>query len=951
MLKNAFAKPISVGYYDIEKTIGKGNFAVVKLACHRITRTKVAIKVIDKSQLDAENLRKVYREVEIMKKLRHAHIVRLYQEMETERMLYLVTELASGGEIFDHLVAHGRMTEREARKKFWQIVSAVHYLHTKGIVHRDLKAENLLLDGNLNIKLADFGFSNYFDVNGHLKTWCGSPPYAAPELFEGREYVGPEVDIWSLGVVLYVLVCGALPFDGSNLPNLRSRVVAGRFRIPFFMSQDCENLVRHMLVVDPGKRCTMDKLLKHKWMTEEIPDNMQAYYSHNVDYNNLRPGMNGQIVWNDLVIQHMEKKLGIARDRVVNSVTGNKFDYIAAIYFLLEDHIDRETSPLAARRPIPRAVSLGAKFPDHVNLFPRQLKRVPIAVLQAVQAANVSGVSNLQGSEAAGRLHPVTAIQEDVIVPSIVPMHQTLDSNVARPSSPVSPGTLSPVDISVESVPGKVQQWKAMPHEPSGDKDRLMDPNLARYLSYGRRHTVAPGQHGHPTMAELRARFGGGLVSKSDNRPTSPPVVTVGRTSPRPMRPRPRSPLATQQVHSPGHVQHIVSPFGVMLSSRMNSRRASDSQAHHALLARLNQRVTTENSFQQLREEHRQLTEQYGTISAQEDIERQQQLQYQWHQTKLASEQELNVQLQQLQLQPKASMIEPMSPTIRTNPPTPPMRHLGPVIASELPTESGARVEGDPTTYSLPVHHISKPRRDSIPGSPYMVYSHSPESHVYCLAGNAHVVPAGVYSSVTGRRSSLESTPYQRPGGLGSPRGYRCSTSCGPLGMPHRYGQLLVHPYHPLQTETPVVMTTSSPIDPMPAFTLSFTTPVNHTNGGMPVSVAAPVETTNTKTAVPSSIRFAVSVNMTSSKSVPDIMTEIERVLSLYVAHGLCYSIEQFSFNVEYHGIVMDLEVCQLPGLSVNGIRLRRISGDQWTYKALCDKLLHSMNLHDHPVA
>uniref|UniRef100_A0A674CBM8 non-specific serine/threonine protein kinase n=1 Tax=Salmo trutta TaxID=8032 RepID=A0A674CBM8_SALTR len=233
---------------------------------------QVAIKIVDKTQLDDENLKKIFREVQIMKMLRHPHIIRLYQVMETERMIYLVTEYASGGEIFDHLVAHGRMAEKDARRKFKQIVAAVHFCHCRNIVHRDLKAENLLLDHNLNIKIADFGFSNLFSRGQLLKTWCGSPPYAAPELFEGKEYDGPKVDIWSLGVVLYVLVCGALPFDGSTLQNLRARVLSGKFRIPFFMSTDCEYLIRHMLVLEPSRRLSMEQICKNKWMKQGDPD-------------------------------------------------------------------------------------------------------------------------------------------------------------------------------------------------------------------------------------------------------------------------------------------------------------------------------------------------------------------------------------------------------------------------------------------------------------------------------------------------------------------------------------------------------------------------------------------------------------------------------------------------------------------------------------------------------
>ncbi|XP_042566261.1 serine/threonine-protein kinase SIK2 [Clupea harengus] len=146
--------PVRVGFYDIERTLGKGNFAVVKLARHRITKTEVAIKIIDKTQLDAVNLQKVYREVQIMKMLDHPHIIKLYQVMETKNMLYLVTEYAKNGEIFDYLANHGRLSETEARKKFWQILSAVEYCHNRHIVHRDLKAENLLLDGHMNIKIA-----------------------------------------------------------------------------------------------------------------------------------------------------------------------------------------------------------------------------------------------------------------------------------------------------------------------------------------------------------------------------------------------------------------------------------------------------------------------------------------------------------------------------------------------------------------------------------------------------------------------------------------------------------------------------------------------------------------------------------------------------------------------------------------------------------------------------
>ena len=171
-------------------------------------------------------------------------------------MIYIVTEFASKGDIFDHLVKNGKMSEPEACHIFSQILSAVKYCHSHGVVHRDLKVENLLLDGENHIKLADFGFSNYYD-SSLLSTWCGSPPYAAPELFEGKKYVGPKVDMWSLGVVLYVLVSGTLPFDGPTLMDLRERVVKCQYRVPFFLSQECEQLLKVQLLASKSDFCSL----------------------------------------------------------------------------------------------------------------------------------------------------------------------------------------------------------------------------------------------------------------------------------------------------------------------------------------------------------------------------------------------------------------------------------------------------------------------------------------------------------------------------------------------------------------------------------------------------------------------------------------------------------------------------------------------------------------------
>ncbi|XP_061890588.1 MAP/microtubule affinity-regulating kinase 3-like isoform X4 [Entelurus aequoreus] len=319
-----------VGNYRLLKTIGKGNFAKVKLARHILTGREVAIKIIDKTQLNPNSLQKLFREVRIMKILNHPNIVKLFEVIETERTLYLVMEYASGGEVFDYLVAHGRMKEKEARAKFRQIVSAVQYCHQKHIVHRDLKAENLLLDADMNIKIADFGFSNEFTLGNKLDTFCGSPPYAAPELFQGKKYDGPEVDVWSLGVILYTLVSGSLPFDGQNLKELRERVLRGKYRIPFYMSTDCENLLKRFLVLNPAKRGTLEvredaenQIMKDRWINAGFEED------------ELKPYVEPELDITDQKRIDVMVGMGYNMDEIQESLAKMKYDEITATYLLL----------------------------------------------------------------------------------------------------------------------------------------------------------------------------------------------------------------------------------------------------------------------------------------------------------------------------------------------------------------------------------------------------------------------------------------------------------------------------------------------------------------------------------------------------------------------------------------------------------------------------------------
>lgn len=449
-----------VGYYELEKTIGKGNFAVVKLASNIVTKSKVAIKIIDKTCLNEEYLAKTFREISILKILRHPHITRLYEVMESRTMIYLVTELASQGEIFDHLVEKGRMKEQEAARVFAQLISAVEYCHLKGIVHRDLKAENILLDSDMNIKLADFGFSNTYVEGTPLMTWCGSPPYAAPEVFQGLEYDGPRADIWSLGVVLYALVCGALPFDGTTLLELKSRVVTGKFRIPYFMSQDCENLIRHMLVVEPERRYTLKQIAKHRWMSEwsNVIDDARA------------ATMNEPTNLDTVVMEHMLKLPGLTADMIAQSVHEGRFDNIYAIYNLLVDKLQKK------RREQQR-------IQHHASLAYSRSRKTSITT-------GVVDRSEPMKQESIDRLSPLT--------------------NTSGPFQTLPGWTDVSVDfekyLEVEGEAGPSRQNESTP-QTSGQHLTSQNPANCSNLGNARRHTVGPGDVAHeqalgnPTVA------------------------------------------------------------------------------------------------------------------------------------------------------------------------------------------------------------------------------------------------------------------------------------------------------------------------------------------------------------------------------------------------------------------------------------------------------------------
>ncbi|XP_032376449.1 NUAK family SNF1-like kinase 1 [Etheostoma spectabile] len=252
--------------YEVMETLGKGTYGKVKKAVERASLKTVAIKSMRKERItDALDRIHIQREIEITASLRHSNIIRFYEVFESRDKIVIVMEYASRGELYDYIQERGRLPETEARGIFRQITSAVHFCHKNGVVHRDLKLENILLDQDFNVKLADFGLSNHFQRGTLLQTYCGSPLYAAPEIVKGLPYHGPEVDCWALGVLLYALVYSSMPFDGASLTTLTEQISKGRYRRPNPPSDACA-LIDWLLAVCVDERATIEDVANHWWV-------------------------------------------------------------------------------------------------------------------------------------------------------------------------------------------------------------------------------------------------------------------------------------------------------------------------------------------------------------------------------------------------------------------------------------------------------------------------------------------------------------------------------------------------------------------------------------------------------------------------------------------------------------------------------------------------------------
>ena len=316
-----------IGQFILGEKLGQGTFGVVVLGTHQLTGEKVAVKILEKEKIIQEaDKTRIEREIKILKNMRHNNIVHLYDVKETASSLYIIMEYVQGKELFDYIVDKKRLSEIEACNFYQQIISGIEYLGKIKVVHRDIKPENLLLDNKKKIKIVDFGLSNIYPNNELLKTACGSPCYAAPEMINGELYKGLNADIWSSGIVLYAMLCGYLPFEDSDNEVLYKKITSGKFKIPKFLSENCKDILHRILNVDPEKRFNIKQIKKHPWFNLINPRiNMSKGLLLSV---NIVP-------IDEKILDDMVTQFKFEKDKIRANLISNNHNHTTTTYYLL----------------------------------------------------------------------------------------------------------------------------------------------------------------------------------------------------------------------------------------------------------------------------------------------------------------------------------------------------------------------------------------------------------------------------------------------------------------------------------------------------------------------------------------------------------------------------------------------------------------------------------------
>ncbi|KAL2474984.1 CBL-interacting serine/threonine-protein kinase 23 [Abeliophyllum distichum] len=314
-----------VGRFELGRTLGQGTFAKVKFARNVSTGEDVAIKILDKEKvLKHKMIGQIKREISTMKLIRHPNVIRMYEVMASRTKIYIVMEFVTGGELFDKIATRGKLKEDEVRKYFQQLINAVDYCHSRGVYHRDLKPENLLLDANGVLKVSDFGLSalpQQVREDGLLHTTCGTPNYVAPEVINNKGYDGAKADLWSCGVILFVLLAGYLPFEESNLGALYKKIFKAEFSCPPWFSSGAKKLIKRILDPNPSTRITISKVLENEWFKKGYQ--APIFEQENVSLDDVNAIFNESKDSPNLVVEKREER------PAATPVTMNAFELIS----------------------------------------------------------------------------------------------------------------------------------------------------------------------------------------------------------------------------------------------------------------------------------------------------------------------------------------------------------------------------------------------------------------------------------------------------------------------------------------------------------------------------------------------------------------------------------------------------------------------------------------------
>ena len=515
------ARERTVGHYLLGRTLGEGSFGKVRLGTHILTGENVAVKILEKSRLvEAADVQRVAREIKILKRNRHQNIIQLFEVLDTPTAIYLIMENADAGEMFNYIVQKKRVDELQACHFFHQIIDGAEYLHNMEVTHRDLKPENLLLqhsaDG-LFVKIVDFGLSNTHDGGALLQTACGSPCYAAPEMIAGLKYWGPKADIWSMGVILYALVCGYLPFEDCNTSVLYKKIMAGNYACPNWISAEVRDLISLILKTDPSKRITISEIRKHRWYLQI--SRSQEFLKTNI------PNQPADVDTFDPFVLAQIESIGIRREVVEDALERGLHNNATTTYFLLRNRYVRSAESAAAAKlgtlttlngrdlEVPEQKLKLSHISASPDVIPKFCLSMPGSSNEPTLYSTADAACNPPSIRTTAAKRPASA-GGNIHVSQTVGLEEaaSLDTKMNH-STGVSAGSSGIVDIRLSQRPSA----ESSQHMANGNQQRLFVPTDHRIPKCQRPSSSARGKQQYPPLPSKLHQYDSDTISKASD--------------------------------------------------------------------------------------------------------------------------------------------------------------------------------------------------------------------------------------------------------------------------------------------------------------------------------------------------------------------------------------------------------------------------------------------------